>query len=396
MRGGHRPELADVFRQHARAYEQAHGQATSAEQHRALRDIVRCRTRELGGHKRRCDHCGHEAIVYNSCRNRHCPKCQATARAAWLDARRRDLLDVAYFHVVLTLPAELGPLALCNPRVVYGLLFRAGAEALLEAARDPRLLGAEIGILAVLHTWGQTLHHHPHLHCLIPAGGLAADGRHWVAGSRTFFLPVRVLSRLLRGKFLADLEALLERGKLRLPGPLQELATPKARRRWFDRLHRREWVVYAKPPFGGPDTVLKYLARYIHRVALSNERLLALHDARVSFRWKDYAHGGRRRTMRLAAVEFIRRFLLHVLPQGFVRIRYFGFLAHRHRQRKLALARKLLQQDPPAEAPSGPTSSGQDDPSERCPSCRLGRLVTVEILMPLHAASRSPSIVDTS
>ncbi len=226
MRGGHRPELADVFRQHGAAYERAYGRASSAEQRRVLRDIVRCRTGELGGHKRRCDHCGHEVIVYNSCRNRHCPKCQATARAGWLEARRRDLLDVGYFHVVLTLPGELGPLALCNPEAVYGLLFRAGTEALLEAARDCRLLGAEIGILAVLHTWGQTLHHHPHLHCLIPAGGLGADGRRWVTGSRTFFLPVRVVSRLLRGKFLAGLRDSLQRGQLRLPGPLQELATP--------------------------------------------------------------------------------------------------------------------------------------------------------------------------
>ena len=305
-------------------------------------DIAACRTAALGGHVEECDRCGHQQIAYNSCRNRHCPKCQATAAAQWLEAREAELLPVEYFHVVFTLPAALGPIALQNPRVVYGLLFRAAAETLQQIAADPKHLGAEIGFLAVLHTWGQNLEHHPHVHCVVPGGGLSPDGSRWVACRPGFFLPVRVLSRVFRGKFLALLRAAFDQGKLSFHGKLGALADAGEFRRRLAASAQTEWVVYAKPPFGGPEQVLKYLARYTHRVAISNRRLVALEDGEVTFHWKDYAHGGGQKTMTLKAIEFIRRFLLHVLPSGFVRIRHYGFLANRVCREKLALCRALL------------------------------------------------------
>jgi len=383
-----RLEVADIIRAHGAAFLDASGAALSAGQRHVLEDLADCRTAALGGHVEACDRCGHQQIAYNSCRNRHCPKCQATAAAQWLEAQAADLLPVAYFHVVFTLPAGLGPIALQNPRVVYGILFRAAAETLLQVAADPKHLGAEIGFLAVLHTWGQTLQHHPHVHCVVPGGGLSPDGSRWIACRPDFFLPVRVLSRVFRGKFLEGLHAAFDRGKLAFHGRLSALADPG---RFHDRLRaaaRTEWVVYAKPPFGGPEAVLKYLARYTHRVAISNSRLIELKDGRVSFRSKDYARGGRERTTILEAPEFLRRFLQHVLPSGFVRIRHYGFLANRHRQEKVALCRALLgvRSTPEALLPgiSAPPDGTIRDRSRTsvCPACGEGRLVIIGELSP--------------
>ena len=379
----HRLEVADVFRDHADAFLDRYGDVLSSEQRRALCDIAACRTAALGGHVEECDRCGHQRIAYNSCRNRHCPKCQATAAAHWMEAREAELLPVEYYHVVFTLPAALGPIALQNPREVYGLLFRAAAETLQQIAADPEHLGAEIGFLAVLHTWGQNLQHHPHVHCVVPGGGLSPDGSRWIACRPGFFLPVRVLSRVFRGKFLAMLGHAFERGDLSFHGKLEVLADPGEFQRRLTASAQTEWVVYAKPPFGGPEQVLKYLACYTHRVAISNRRLVALEDDEVKFHWKDYAHGGGERTMTLEAPEFIRRFLLHVLPSGFVRIRHYGFLANRIGREKLALCRELLgvEATPVPVAPEPaiePKATVAGEPAaSACPACGAGRMVLV-------------------
>ena len=373
-----RPEVAEVIAQAADAYQARYG--TSPAQRRILRDLGRCRTAALGGHMQQCAQCGHEVISYNSCRNRHCPKCEGPARARWLAARAADLLPVPYFHVVFTLPSQLGPLALYNKRVLYGLLFRAAAATLRTIARDPKHLGAEIGFLAVLHTWGQTLQHHPHLHCVVPGGGLTPDGTRWIPCRPHFFLPVRVLSRCFRRTFLRLLRAAYTRGKLHYHGQLAALAEPAAWERWVQALHQVEWVVYAKPPFGGPEQVLKYLARYTHRVAIANQRLVAVTDGTVTFRWKDYAHDHRPRTMTLDAVEFLRRFLLHRLPRGFHHIRQYGLLGNRHRTTHLARCRDLLGQPPDTGAHDGCASAADSTPRDVCPACGTGRLVLVAIL----------------
>ena len=377
-------EVADVFRDHGDAFVDRYGHTLSSERRRALRDIAACRTAALGGHVEECNGCGHERIAYNSCRNRHCPKCQATAAAQWMEAREAELLPVEYFHVVFTLPAVLGPIGLQNPREVYGLLFRAAAETLQQIAADPKHLGAGIGFLAILHTWGQNLEHHPHVHCVVPGGGLAPDGSRWVACPPGFFLPVRVLSRVFRGKFLALLRHAFDQGKLSFHGKLRVLADAGAFQRRLTASAQTEWVVYAKPPFGGAEQVLKYLARYTHRVAISNRRLVALEDGAVKFHWKDYAHGGGQKTMTLKATEFIRRFLLHVLPSGFVRIRHYGFLANRVCREKLALCRGLLEDkatpEPVESEPSAePKEAVEAEPvaNNICPSCGEGRMVRV-------------------
>jgi len=382
----HRPEVADVIREHGAAFLERH--RPSREQRRVLTDLVQCRTAVLGGHAKKCDQCGHIVCVYNSCRNRHCPKCQGAARAAWLAARQQELLDVEYFHVVFTLPHELAPLALQNRRTVYALLFRAASETLLTLARDPKQLGARIGCLAVLHTWGQNLLAHPHLHCVIPGGGMSLDGERWVSCRDGFFLPVRLLSRLFRGKFLAMLLLAYEQQQLEFHGHLTELQHPKAWEGWLEPLRNKEWLVYAKPPFGGPRQVLKYLARYTHRVAISNRRILSFDNDRVTFTWKDYASGNRRRIMTLDAHEFLRRFLLHVLPSGFTRIRYFGFLANRNRADNVLQARRLIQEhradgnaNSAFETSFEPTrplhnATGTDD-IELCPECKNGRLILI-------------------
>jgi Putative transposase/Transposase zinc-binding domain len=379
----HRLEVADVFRDHGDAFLDRYGDMLSPEQRRALRDIAACRTAALGGHVEECTECGHQRIAYNSCRNRHCPKCQATAAAQWMEAREAELLPVEYYHVVFTLPAALGPIALQNPREVYGLLFRAAAETLEQIAADPKHLGAEIGFLAVLHTWGQNLEHHPHVHCVVPGGGLSPDGSRWIACPPGFFLPVRVLSRMFRGKFLAMLRNAFEQGNLSFHGKLEVLADAGEFQRRLTASAQTEWVVYAKPPFGGPEQVLKYLARYTHRVAISNRRLVALEDGEVKFHWKDYAHGGGQKTMTLKATEFIRRFLLHVLPSGFVRIRHYGFLANRVCREKLALCLALLGvEEAPVPVASEPTTEPKatvegEPAASVCPSCGEGRMVIV-------------------
>ncbi len=369
-------EVADIFRQHGYEFRLTH--SLSPEQRRVMRTIERCRTASLGGHVEQCDACGHQRIAYNSCRNRHCPKCQSLAKARWLQARLADLLPVEYFHVVFTLPEQLAAVALQNKRVVYNLLFSAASETLRTIAADPRHLGAEIGFLTVLHTWDQTLRHHPHLHCVVPGGGLSVEGAGWRSCRRGFFLPVNVLARLFRRLFLQGLERAFEKGKLSFHGSCAFLAKPTAFKRLVKSVRAREWWVYAKPPFGGPAQVLAYLGRYTHRVAISNQRLLSLQDGRVTFSWRDNRHGQLRSTMTLSADEFMRRFLLHVLPRGFQRIRQFGLLANRRRE-KLARCRQLL-----GTTAQTVESMGQDYQSlyqtvtgtslQQCPACRAGTM----------------------
>jgi hypothetical protein len=335
-------EVADILRTHGDRFLDRYRSSFDFQQLKAFRAIQRCRTAALGGHRDACLRCGYRAISYNSCRNRHCPKCQAQARERWLAARERELLDTHYFHVVFTVPHELNVLALENPRLFYDLLFTASAQTLLEIASDPKHLGAEIGVIGILHTWGQNLLLHPHIHCVVPGGGFSPDHGRWIRPRYPFFLPVRVLSRVFRGKFLAGLKRLHRRKKLPCAGPAAALANPQQFAKLLRRLHRHDWVVYAKPAFGGPMQVLRYLGRYTHRVAISNHRLLAFEQERVTFRWKDYTRDGEQGRMTLAATEFLRRFFLHVLPKGFVRIRHFGFLANRFRVARLTLGQQLL------------------------------------------------------
>jgi Putative transposase/Transposase zinc-binding domain len=323
------PEVADVFRRYGEAYRKQHGASLSTAQRRAMSAIELCRTAALGGHVERCDSCGHQRISYNSCRSRNCPKCQSLARAKWLEDRQAELLDTQYFHVVFTVPQEIAVIACQNKAAVYDILFRAAAETLRTIAADPAHLGAEIGFFAILHTWGQNLLHHPHLHCVVPGGGLSSDGTRWVACRPDFFLPVRVLSRLFRGLFLAYLDKEFLSGKLAFCSSLQQLQDRAAFLRHLVPVRTAEWLVYAKPPFAGPQQVLDYVGRYTHRIAISNNRLLSIEDGKVRFRWKDYRNNHHRGVMTLAAEEFIRRFLLHVLPGGFQRIRYYGFLCNR-------------------------------------------------------------------
>jgi hypothetical protein len=344
-------EVADIFRRYGADWRAAHAGHVSGDQGRVMAAIEACRTAALGGH---VEGCGHVRVAYNSCRNRHCPKCQGLARAQWLEDRQAELLPVPYFHVVFTVPVAVAEIAFQNKAAVYAILFRAAAETLRALAADPRHLGAEVGCVAVLHTWGQTLQHHPHVHGIVPGGGPSPDGSRWVACRPGFFLPVRVLSRLFRRLFLEQLDAAFATGTLRFFSELAGLADPDAFARHLAPVRRAEWVVYAKPPFGGPEQVLAYLGRYTHRVALTNSRLLDLEDGRVLFRWKDYRHHDKAKVMSLEAGEFIRRFLLHVLPSGFHRIRHFGFLANGHRAGKLALCRRLLAAPPPEPAePAG-------------------------------------------
>jgi len=316
-------EVADIFRAHARDFLQSRGGLVSAARKKVLRAVVACRTAELGGYRYECTHeCGYERYAYKPCGNRHCPKCRAAARARWLDARAEDLLPVEYFHVVFTVPDAVARIALQNKKVMYDILFKASSRTLKKIGADPKHLAARLGFIGLLHTWGQNLQHHPH------GGGFSPDGTRWISCPPGFFLPVRVLSRLFRGIFLELTRKAFQRGQLSFQGHLAPLADPDAFAAFLDPAYRKNWVVYAKPPFGGPAQVLKYLARYTHRVAISNQRLVGFHDSKVSFRWKDYAHANRPRVMTLSAIEFIGRFLLHVLPKGFVRIRHFGFLAN--------------------------------------------------------------------
>lgn len=387
-------EVADILRRFLPEYRQSYG--LSPDQARVAAALLACRTAALGGHVQVCERCAEKLISYNSCRDRHCPRCQAAATAQWLERERTYLLPVPYAHVVFTLPHTLAPLALQNPRVCYGLLFQAARQTLLEIAADPRHLGARIGFVAILHTWGQTLLHHPHLHCLVPAGGLSLDESRWTRCRRGFFLPVRVLGALFRGTYLALLERSFQEEDLRLHGRLAPLADPRAFARLLRRARRQRWVVHAKAPFGGPEPVLKYLARYTHRIALANARLLAVTDRAVTFTYKDYRQGHRQRQMHLAPGEFLRRFLLHVLPRGFVRIRRYGLLANCQREKELARCRTLLDAAPLAPAESEPWAGEEKDEetraetaeSPRCPSCGEGRLRLLEILPALRGSSR--------
>jgi Putative transposase/Transposase zinc-binding domain len=368
-------EVADVVRAHGAAFLERQGAQLSAEQRRVLHELALCRTAALGGHTEQCANCGQQRISYNSCRNRHCPKCHAAARAAWLTREASYLLPVEYHHVVFTLPQALAPLALQNPRLLYDLLFQAAWGAVQELAADPHYLGARVGLLAVLHTWGQTLCHHPHLHCVVTGGGLACTAQgglqqppRWVACRPGFFLPVRVLSRLFRGKFLAGLRAAQQAARLRCRGALAALAEPAAFAAWLTPLYEHDWVVYAKPPFAGPEVVLKYLARYSHGVALSNARLVGLTDTAVTFRYHDYADDRRVKHLTLSADEFLRRFLQHVLPPGFVKIRHYGLLANRYRAARLQVCRQLLLVVVVATM-LGASPTTTDPTARACPGC---------------------------
>ncbi|CDM58747.1 IS91 family transposase [Rhizobium sp. T136] len=347
-------EVADIFRRHGGCYRRENAGHLSRGERRVMGAIEACRTPRLGGHVDACDECGTTRISYNSCRNRHCPKCQGIARRGWVAARICDLLPVQYFHVVFTLPPGIAEIAFHNKAVVYALLMRIAAQTLQTVAADPKRLGAEIGIIAVLHTWGQAMTHHPHVHCVIPGGGLSPDKSKWIASRPGFFLPVRVLSRVFRRLFLTALADAFAQRKLRFSNALARLADPTAFTSHLAHARRSEWVVYAKPPFGGPDQVLAYLGRYTHRVAIANSRIVGADDEHVDFRWKDYRRQGhdREKIMRLDPLEFIRRFLLHVLPDGFHRMRHFGFLANSHRRQRIALCRDLLgQRSTSAEQP---------------------------------------------
>jgi Putative transposase/Transposase zinc-binding domain len=387
-------EVADVFRRHGEAYRRAHDGHLGRVERRVMSAIELCRTAALGGHTEACSECGLVRCAYNSCRNRHCPKCQGQVRAEWLAARQAELLPVPYFHVVFTLPAPVAEIAFQNKERIYAILFRTAAETLRTIAADPTHLGAEIGLVSVLHTWGQNLHYHPHVHCVVPGGGPSLDHARWVARRPGFFLPVRVLSRLFRRLFLDELRAAFAAGELGFFGELAALAEPAAFTRRLRELRRVEWVVYAKPPFGGPAQVLAYLGRYTHRVAIANSRLVSVTDTAVAFRWKDYRHHGKAKVMTLDADEFIRRFLMHTLPDGFHRIRHYGFLANSHREARLALCRRLLD----APFPEAPVEQVQDTVpprrSERCPCCG-GVMIRLGVLSP-PAPSRPSFWNDTS
>jgi len=394
-------DIADIFRAHGPAWRQAQAGHLSLGQLKVMSAIEACRTAELGGHVERCEDCDRVQIAYNSCRNRHCPKCQGAAAQRWLEAREAELLPLAYYHVVFTLPAQIGDIAFQNKAVVYGALFKAASEALLTIAADPKHLGARIGLTAVLHTWGSALTHHPHVHCIVPGGGLSLDGQRWISCKPRFFLPVRVLSRLFRRLFLDRLVEAHAEGRLAFFGDIAGLADRDAFTTRIAPLRRVDWVVYAKRPFAGPESVLAYLARYTHRVAISASRLVRMDDNGVTFRWKDYRQDGaaRRKTMTLAPAEFIRRFLIHVLPSGFQRIRHYGLFANTARAANLAKARALLDAPDPVQATDTGPDTDPATPAITCPCCG-GRMILVEIFArgatPRTAPTRPAFGIDSS
>ena len=384
-------EVGEILRQYGPAFLEAYGDSISFEQRQVIEDLAACRTPARGGHLYECDACGHPLVLYNSCLNRHCPLCQAGDAADWLDSRLEEVLPVAYFHIVFTLPGLLAPLALQNKAVVYDILLRAASQTLLQIGADPKHLGAKIGFLAILHTWGQSLLHHPHVHCVVTGGGLSPDRSRWLSTRPGYFAPVKVLSRLFRGKLLAFLEEAFDNGELAFHGSIAHLANVKLFRKLINSIRRKELVVHAKEPHGSPQQVLKYLARYTHRVAISNSRLISIDDGQVTFRWKDYEHGGRWGTTKLDATEFIRRFLLHVLPKGFVRIRSYGLLANRYKAANLEVCRQLLGAttavaDSSAEGGEETEDPGSDDTGRNsarlCPECKQGRMVRVRKVAP--------------
>jgi hypothetical protein len=390
--------VADVFRHFGPAFRDRNGASLSAARRRAMVAIESCRTAALGGHVDQCDDCGHQRMSFNSCRYRSCPKCQGLERAQWLKDRQAELLDVPYFHVVFTVPAEIEVIAFQNQTVVYDILFRAASETLRKIAADPKHLGAEIGLLGVLHTWGQSLQHHPHAHFLVPGGGIAPDGNSWVACRPGFFLPVTVLSRMFRGLFLHYLTKAFAAGTLHFFSAHRHLHEPAAFRRYLAPVWNTNWVVYSKRPFAGPAQVLDYVGRYTHRVAISNNRLLSMDNGKVRFRWKDYRDGNRQKTMTLDGEEFVRRFLIHVLPDGFHRIRYFGFLGNCHRARKLERCRELLGMS--GTVPPGPPADYCDRYEaltrrslRECPHCHTGIMVVIGSIA--RTRTRQP-VPDTS
>src|SRR5215470_17651283 len=379
-------EVADIIRAAGDTFIERNRHWLRWKHVKVLRAIERCRTAALGGHLDECTRCRHRAISFNSCRDRHCPKCQTAARERWIAARRRELLPTPYAHIVFTLPRRLAPLVLQNKKVLYDLLFRISAETLLEVARDPKHLGAESGFFSVLHTWSQQLKLHPHVHCVAPAGGFSPDRTRWVCSRKNYFLPKKVLRKIFRGKFVNALRQAFQDGRLRFEGDLKLLAKPKIFAAWLRPLYRQHWVVYLRPPFGGPEYVLQYLGRYTHRVAISNHRLISFIDDQVTFRWRDSAHHNQPKLSTLSVDKFLRRFLLHILPQGFVRIRHFGFLANRRRTTLLPLCFQLLgsSPEPPSEEHPSPTEDAAD--LYRCPYCGgpmkvSERLTAAEILL---------------
>jgi hypothetical protein len=395
-------EVADVFRRYGEVYREKHGASMSTAQRRAMTAIELCRTAALGGHLERCDECDHERNCFNSCRDRHCPKCQSMARAQWIEDRQSELLEVPYFHVVFTVPEEIAAIAYQNKKVVYGILFRATAETLTTIAADPKHPGAQIGLFAVLHSWGQNLLFHPHLHCVVPGGGPSPDGQRWVSCRPDFFLPVRVLSRLFRRLFLESLQKAFDSGKLNFFAALEPLRERGVFAQLVARAKSSEWVVYAKRPFAGPQQVLDYVGRYTHRVAISNNRLLDIENDRVRFQWKDYRTGDQVKTMTLSADEFTRRFLLHVLPNGFQRIRYYGFLGNRYRHEKLDRCRRLLGMAvPDSKLVSLPDQDYRDryemltgSSLRKCPQCQHGHMVLVALLP--RVPGKLPVKIDSS
>ena len=389
-------EVADLIRSAGATFIERNRQWIRWKHVKVLLAIARCRTAALGGHVDECTRCGHRATIsYNSCRNRHCPKCQTAARDRWIAARQKELLPTRYVHVVFTLPAPLASLVLQNKKFIYSLLLRASAETLLEVARDPRHLGAEIGFFSVLHTWNQKLGLHPHVHCVIPAGGLSLDHTHWIKSRSRFFLSIKVLRRVFRGKFVAALKQAFHSGRLSFRGNLVALAQPKTFAAWLRSLFRKDWVVYAKRPFGGPEYVLHYLGRYTHRVAISNHRLVSFTDGKVTFRWRDSAHNNEQKLLTVSLDEFLRRSLLHLLPKGFVRIRNFGFLANRRRATLLPLCFQLLgaAQQPPAEQDLSSASDSHD--LWRCPQCG-GPMKVIQRLTPAEIQLRSPPLLTSA
>ncbi len=385
MRASHGVELADIFRQHGPAYRRTH--SLPLNHLRVMRAVEVCRTAILGGHKDKCDSCGHIEISYNSCRNRHCPKCQTLQKEKWIEARNEDLLSIQYFHVVFTIPSELNPLVIMNQKVMYDLMFRSVSETLMELSSTPKHLGARIGFMGVLHTWGQNLMDHPHIHCVVTGGGLSLDGNSWISSRKRFFIPVRVMSALFRGKFLAYLKKIFEAGDLIFPGGIGHLQKPHAFERLRRQLYHKKWVVYCKPPFDGAEGVLQYLGRYTHRIAISNNRILTAENGTVTFRWRDYSDGNKQKTMPLKVDEFIRRYLLHVLPDRFVRIRHFGLLANRSRKDNISLCRELLGTCSPIAKEKKETWQEQllricGIDVTTCPVCQKGRMFTVDELLP--------------
>jgi len=385
-------EVAEIFRQHGPAYRDSH--RLPRNQLRVMRAIEVCRTAVLGGHKDQCDHCGHVEISYNSCRNRHCPKCQTLRKEKWIEARHDDLLPIEYFHVVFTLPSELNHLALLNQRVLYDLLFRSASETLTKLAQVPKHLGATVGVIGFLHTWGQNLMDHPHLHCIVTGGGLSSDEARWISCRKGFFIPVRVMSALFRGKFLDLLNDSFKKDDLVFPDRLRHLKDPADFKTFRKNLYHKKWVVYCKPPFDGIQGVLQYLGRYTHRIAISNHRILSNQGGKVSFLWRDYADNNRQKTMTLKADEFIRRFLLHVLPPRYVRIRHFGLLANRKRKNNIALCRKIFGDGKTATQPNTSKETWQEQlfricgiDVTLCPVCQKGRMCRIARLLPYQCHS---------